>query len=156
MGKSGPIATFNLFFIGLGWPWVGEFVGFIIIFTCFPTQHNFGKSQNTVLDNDLILVVTTAGAHSRRRTFDICNRPSTCVHWLVDGVTYAGRFRQFKRSRISYMCTSHLSVGKNQQVAHIHSSRYPGLSIPHGKPKKALLFNTSPLCIKYVFHSNSK
>ena len=31
---------FNLVFIGLGWPWVGEFVGFIIIFTCFPTQHN--------------------------------------------------------------------------------------------------------------------
>ena len=27
-------------FIGLGWPWVGEFVGFIIICTCFPTQHN--------------------------------------------------------------------------------------------------------------------
>ena len=40
MGKSGPHATFNLFFLGLGWPWVGEFVGFIIIFTCFPTQHN--------------------------------------------------------------------------------------------------------------------
>ena len=33
-------ATFNLFFLGLGWPWVGEFVGFILIFTCFPTQHN--------------------------------------------------------------------------------------------------------------------
>ena len=26
-------ATINLFFLGLGWPWVGEFVGFIIIFT---------------------------------------------------------------------------------------------------------------------------
>ena len=44
-------------FIGLGWPRVGEFVGFIIILVCFPTQqfHNnidmfsnptqFGKSQ---------------------------------------------------------------------------------------------------------------
>ena len=31
--KSGPNATFNLIFLGLGWPWVGEFVGFIIIFT---------------------------------------------------------------------------------------------------------------------------
>ena len=31
VGKfSGPIATFNLVFLGLGWPWVGEFVGFII------------------------------------------------------------------------------------------------------------------------------
>ena len=40
VGKSGPNATFNLFFLGLGWPWVGEFVGFIIIFICFPTQQN--------------------------------------------------------------------------------------------------------------------
>ena len=32
VGKSGPNATFNLFFLGLGWPWVGEFVGFVIIF----------------------------------------------------------------------------------------------------------------------------
>ena len=38
VGKSGPIATFNLFFLGLGWPWVGELVGFIIIVICFPTQ----------------------------------------------------------------------------------------------------------------------
>ena len=44
-GKSGPNVTFNRIFIGLGWPWVGEFVGFIIIFTRFPTQQNFGKSQ---------------------------------------------------------------------------------------------------------------
>ena len=40
VGKSGPNATSNLIFLGLGWPWVGEFVGFMIIFTCFPTQQN--------------------------------------------------------------------------------------------------------------------
>ena len=40
MGKSGSNATFNNFLIGLGWPWVGAFVGFITIITCFPTQHN--------------------------------------------------------------------------------------------------------------------
>ena len=40
VGKSGPNATFNLFFLGLGWPWVGEFDGFIIIFISFPTQKN--------------------------------------------------------------------------------------------------------------------
>ena len=40
VGKSGPNATFNLIFPGLGWPWVGEFDGFIIIFTCFPTIQN--------------------------------------------------------------------------------------------------------------------
>ena len=29
------------FFLGLGWPWVGEFVGFTMIrFRYFPTQHN--------------------------------------------------------------------------------------------------------------------
>ena len=41
-GKGGPSATFNLFFswVGLGWPWVGEFVGFVVMFICFPTHHN--------------------------------------------------------------------------------------------------------------------
>ena len=28
VGKSGPNATFNLFLLGLGWPWVGKLVGF--------------------------------------------------------------------------------------------------------------------------------
>ena len=32
VGKSGPNATFNLIFLGLRWPWVGEIVGFMIIF----------------------------------------------------------------------------------------------------------------------------
>ena len=40
VGKSGPIATFNLIFLGLGWPWVGGFVGFKRIIICFPTQQN--------------------------------------------------------------------------------------------------------------------
>ena len=42
VGQSGPNATFNLFifFLGSGWPWVGECVCFIIMFTHFPTQHN--------------------------------------------------------------------------------------------------------------------
>ena len=35
--KVAPNATFNLFFLGWGWPWVGEFVGFI--------GSEFGKSQ---------------------------------------------------------------------------------------------------------------
>ena len=47
VGKSGPIATFNLFFLGLGWPCVGEFDGFIIIFACFPTQQNLVYRQHT-------------------------------------------------------------------------------------------------------------
>ena len=40
VGKSGPNATFNLIFPGLGWDWFGEFVGFILIFPCFPTEQN--------------------------------------------------------------------------------------------------------------------
>ena len=29
------------FFLGLGWPWVGEFVGFMMTFICFPTQQHW-------------------------------------------------------------------------------------------------------------------
>ena len=54
MGISVPNATFNLFFfLGLGCPWVGEFVGFIIIFTCFRT-HKFGISRTPFWDGDLM------------------------------------------------------------------------------------------------------
>ena len=38
--KTWPNATFDLVFLGLSWPRVGEFVGFIVIFICFPTQQN--------------------------------------------------------------------------------------------------------------------
>ena len=42
VGKSGtPMPLLTYFFLGLGWPWVGEFDGFIIIFICFPTLQNF-------------------------------------------------------------------------------------------------------------------
>ena len=44
-GKSGPNATFNLIFLGLGWLWVGEFDGFMIIFYVFPNPAEFGISQ---------------------------------------------------------------------------------------------------------------
>ena len=40
--KVAPIPLFGLIFLGLGRPPVGEFVGFMIIFTCFPTHHNMG------------------------------------------------------------------------------------------------------------------
>ena len=41
--KSGPIATSNLIFLGLGWPWVGKFVGLIIILYMFSNPTEFGK-----------------------------------------------------------------------------------------------------------------
>ena len=46
VGKSGPNDTFNLIFLGLGWPWVGEFVGFIILFIYFPTKINLANNQH--------------------------------------------------------------------------------------------------------------
>ena len=46
MGKSGQNATFRLFFRGLGWPWVGEFVGFMVIFLCFRTKQNFANRKH--------------------------------------------------------------------------------------------------------------
>ena len=42
-----PLLTY--FFLALGWPWVGEFDGFITIFTCFPTQQNLVYIANTLL-----------------------------------------------------------------------------------------------------------
>ena len=48
VGKSGANATFNLVFLGLGWPWVGELVGFIVIFYTyvFPTQQNLANHKH--------------------------------------------------------------------------------------------------------------
>ena len=48
LGKSGPNATFDLNFLGLGWPWVGEFVGFMIIFTCFPSQQKLVNRRHRI------------------------------------------------------------------------------------------------------------
>ena len=49
MGKSGPNATFNLIFLGLGWPWVGEFDGFIVILSCFSRQHHLVYRKITLI-----------------------------------------------------------------------------------------------------------
>ena len=48
---------FNLFFLGLSWPWVGEFDGFIVILICFPTQHNLVNRKHRIV----ITAVTHAG-----------------------------------------------------------------------------------------------
>ena len=64
VGKGGPNATFNLFFLGLVWLCVWEFDDFIIILSryllvftsesftnmvCFPTRHNIVKSQTLLI-----------------------------------------------------------------------------------------------------------
>ena len=40
VGKSGQNATLNLIFLGLDWPWVEEFVGFMVMFICLLTKQN--------------------------------------------------------------------------------------------------------------------
>ena len=40
VGKKWPKCHFKPNFSWVGWPWDGEFVGFIVIFACFPTQQN--------------------------------------------------------------------------------------------------------------------
>ena len=47
--KVAQMPLLTLIFLGLGWPWVGEFDGFILIFTCFPTQHNLVNRKHPVL-----------------------------------------------------------------------------------------------------------
>ena len=56
VGKSGPNASCNLFFLGLGWPWVGEFVGFIIIFICFRTQQNMVNRKHLIAHERVLIV----------------------------------------------------------------------------------------------------
>ena len=51
VGKSGPNATFNLIFLGLGWPRVGGFVGLIIMFRCFPNQQNLVNRKHAINPN---------------------------------------------------------------------------------------------------------
>ena len=43
---------FNVIFLGLGWTWVGGFVGFMIVFTHFPTQQNKVDRKNRNVADD--------------------------------------------------------------------------------------------------------
>ena len=54
VGQSGPNATLKpikvvlLGWLGLAWPWVGEFVGFTIIFVCLLTHPNLVHRKHPV------------------------------------------------------------------------------------------------------------
>ena len=41
-----PLLTY--FFLGLGWPWLGEFVGFIVILICFPSRHSLVNRKHRI------------------------------------------------------------------------------------------------------------
>ena len=42
-------ATFDLIFLGLGWPRVGEFGGFIAIFLRFPTKQDLVNRKHRIV-----------------------------------------------------------------------------------------------------------
>ena len=85
--KSGPNATFNLFFLGSGWPWVGEFVGFILVFICFPTQQNLVNCKHPI------------GAVLER----VLRVPKSCfkkaVFWVSEGCRSACVRRSFQKKK---------------------------------------------------------
>ena len=56
---AGPNATFNLIFLVLGWPWVGEFVGFIVISRCVFQPNRIWYIANTLLVMVLETVMET-------------------------------------------------------------------------------------------------
>ena len=81
MGKSGPNAHFLTFFLGLGWTWVGEFVaGFIVLFRCFPTTAESGKSETPYynslqeyLENKSLTLIINAGYIEIAVAQQLCN-----------------------------------------------------------------------------------
>ena len=113
MGKSGPNATFNLFFLGLGWPWVGEFVGFKKIFRCFPTQHTLvdRKHRNGWLGDDTLQqyyngwcpeLESMQGSRTARAQHDSTNLP------LLLGADAAPR--RFGRTKVIIVLLAVLSI----------------------------------------------
>lgn len=49
-------ASFNHILLVLGRPWGGEFVGFAIIFICFPTQHNLVYRKHPTIANQWLIL----------------------------------------------------------------------------------------------------
>ena len=78
VGKSGPNATFSVFFLGLGWPWVGEFVGSIIVFILvrFPTHHNLVNRTHTILGRECSSSYCSGGEVSHRTDLAFSNEES--------------------------------------------------------------------------------
>ena len=93
VGKSGPNAAFDLIFLGLRWPWVGEFVGFIIAFTCFPTQQNLVNRKHP-----LSFAITFTGTCLRLYPLKL--------YTSLPGI-YAGRYACYRPLECSTCRTDH-------------------------------------------------
>ena len=50
---------FNLIFLALRWPWVREFVGFIRMHICFPTQQKKVIRKHPININSIVGLVPT-------------------------------------------------------------------------------------------------
>ena len=95
--KSGPNATFSLIFLWLGWPWVGEFFGFMTILTCFPTQQNFANGKHPNYDHcnlclrPLYLTFTTTSPYIHatiaRNIYDHCTSHLRPLHRIFTTTT---------------------------------------------------------------------
>ena len=110
MGKSGPNAIFNLFFLGwLSWPWVGEFVGYIIIFTCFPTQQNVVHRKQPNITADLFH--NREGANAER-----------CVYGKIE--TRSSQRRHFRC--VLFNITRPPSFGETRETLLAPHSRFGG------------------------------
>ena len=78
VGKSGPKCHFlAYFFLGLGWPRVGEFVGFTIICTrlCFPTQQILVNRKHPTFYAAIFAVCAPLVSENPSRKFvsgDVC------------------------------------------------------------------------------------
>ena len=83
MGKSAQNATFKLF-LGLGWPWDGQFFGFII-FTCFPTQQNLVNRKHPYIDVPVSSVLGRSCYIAERTAWPVlrCMRERSAITWSL-------------------------------------------------------------------------
>ena len=78
----------------LGWPWVGEFVGFIIILTCFPTQHNLVYRKHPIGRTSWIDSLVCENFYRYIRSMFLCIRPfhqrstRSCPIWTWAGAIH--------------------------------------------------------------------
>ena len=137
--KSGRNATFNVIFHGLGWPWVGEFVGFIILFTYFPTQQNLVNRKHPIVINHcdpFIVINHYAQPLCSTTVINHCDQPM----WSTNVIN---RFERLPReTRARWLRKSPIRTPPKRQGASDSSLPQRRASGQSGPPLK----NKRPLC----------